>query len=280
MTALPGRRLRLPSQSLRLAFFAALSVLLMMGDHRGYYPPALRAGLSGLVYPLQLAAAVPVRVGGRFMEWTRRDDQRFADLERLRADQQLQEARLQRLEAIEAENAHLRELLGAAKRLADRAAVAELLEVSAEPFTRKLVLSKGADDGLYLGQPIVDARGIMGQITAVNRTTSRATLITDPGHAIPVMNQRNGLRAIVFGTGAQDEVAVRHLTALADIQEGDLLVSSGLGGAFPPGYPVARVSRIANDPNESFLDIRARPVAALGHNKDVLLIWPGPVARR
>ncbi len=279
MIAVSDRRLRLPSQLARLVLFLSLSVLLMMADHRGQYLEGMRAGLNLLLYPVQLAAAVPVRVGAWLMKLWDGGEAVREDYERLRAEQPSQLARLQRLDTLEVENAHLRELLGAAARVADRATVAELLEVSTEPFTRKLVLAKGSHHGLYLGQPLIDANGIMGQVTEVNLITSRATLITDPGHAIPVQSRRNGLRAIVFGTGSQDQLAVRYLTALADIQEGDLLVSSGLGGTFPPGYPVARVSRIVNDPNESFLDIRARPVAQLGHSKEVLLIWPGDKQR-
>ena len=119
-----------------------------------------------------------------------------------------------------------------------------------------------------------DAYGIMGQITEVGVLQSHATLITDPDHATPVQVSRNGLRAIVFGTGVRDGLSVRYLTSSADIKEGDTLISSGLGGSFPFGYPVAVVTHIVNDPNESFLDISARPIAHLGHNKEVLLIWP------
>ncbi len=275
MIPVPGRRLGLSSQLARLALFVVLSLVLLVADHRGRYLETIRASLNVVLYPVQMAAAVPVRAGIRVFEWLRGDRELRAELERLQAEQPLIAARLQRLESLEADNAHLRELLGAARRVADRAIVAELLEVSSEPFTRKLVLARGSGEGLYVGQPLIDADGIVGQVTEVNALTSRATLITDPGHAIPVLNRRNGLRAIAFGTGSQDEVSVRHLNALADIAEGDLLLSSGMGGVFPPGYPVARVTRIVNDPNEAFLDIRARPVARIGHHKEVMLIWPG-----
>jgi rod shape-determining protein MreC len=179
------------------------------------------------------------------------------------------------LEALEAENKRLRDLLGSAARVADRAVVAELVEVSLEPFTRKIVVAKGSRDSVYLGQPVIDAYGIIGQVTEVGPYASKATLITDPGHAIPVLVNRNGLRTIVFGTGAPDRVNVPYLTATADIREGDLLVSSGMGGRFPPGYPVAQVTAVVKDPNEAFLKISAKPMARLNYGKEVLLIWPG-----
>ncbi|OGI49715.1 MAG: rod shape-determining protein MreC, partial [Candidatus Muproteobacteria bacterium RIFCSPHIGHO2_01_60_12] len=154
---------------------------------------------------------------------------------------------------------------------------AELVEVSSEPFTRKVVVAKGSQDGVYVGQSVIDAHGVMGQVTQVAGHVSRVTLITDAGHAIPVLNNRSGLRALVFGTGNPDTVKVPYLTANADIKEGDLLVSSGMGGTFPPGYPVARVVKIVNDPNEAFLAITAKPAAQLNHGKQVLLIWRGNV---
>jgi rod shape-determining protein MreC len=169
-------------------------------------------------------------------------------------------------------------MLGSATRVAERALAAELIEISQEPFARKIVIARGEHDGAFVGQPVIDAHGVMGQVTQALSAQSRVTLITDPGHAVPVLVNRNGLRALVFGTGNPDKVNVPYLTAAADIREGDLLVSSGMGGTFPAGYPVATVSRIVNDPNEPFLEIDARPVARLNHSKQVLLIWPGAKA--
>ena len=184
-------------------------------------------------------------------------------------------ARLQQFDSLEAENIRLRNMLGSAARVADRALAADLKEVSPEPFTRKVVVARGSRDGVYVGQPVIDAHGIMGQVTQVASHVSRVTLITDAGHAIPVLDNRSGLRTLVFGTGDPDSMRVPYLTASEDIKEGDLLVSSGMGGTFPPGYPVAQVLKIANDPNESFLDILVKPAAQLNHGKQVLLIWPG-----
>ena len=166
-------------------------------------------------------------------------------------------------------------MLGSAAQVADKALAAELVEVSSEPFTRKIVVAKGSRDGVYVGQSVIDAHGIMGQVTQVASEVSRVTLITDAGHAIPVLDNRSGLRMLVFGTGDPDTLKVPYLTSASDIKEGDLLVSSGMGGTFPPGYPVAQVIKIVNDPNEAFLAISATPAAQLNHGKQVMLIWRG-----
>jgi rod shape-determining protein MreC len=234
----------------------------------------IRSGLNAVLYPVQLLAALPAKATGFLHEAARTNTQLKDDYARLHQENLLLLAKLQRYEMLEADNARLRDLLGAAQHVANRALVAELLEVSPEPFTRKVVLAKGRRDGVYAGQPVIDATGIMGQITEVNEFTSRATLITDPSHAIPVQSLRTGLRAIVFGTGAQDSVEIPYLTSQADLQEGDEFITSGMGGIFPPGYPVARVTKIVNDPNESFLKVSAKPAASLNHSREVMLVWP------
>jgi rod shape-determining protein MreC len=266
--------IRAPSNLTRFLLLALLSVSLMLLDARGHHLQKIRAGLTVLFVPIQIVAAFPVRVGSAVIDFIRGDESLRKEIARLHAEQPILLARLEKFEAIEAENAHLRQLLGTSALVADRAVAAELLEVASEPYRHAVVIAKGAKDGLYLGQPVIDAYGIRGQVSEVGILQSTAILITDPSHAIPVQVNRNGLRAIAFGTGTADSVSIRYLTASADIKEGDLLVSSGIGGGFPFGYPVAKVVKIVNDPNESFLDISATPVAQLSHNKEVLLIWP------
>ena len=280
MTDLFGRGIRRPSSLARLVLLVALSAALMVLDHQGKHLPKIRATLAVLVYPIQLAAALPVRASGWVSELLTTEKTLRERNRRLQAERSAHLARLQKLEALEAENARLRDLLGSAERVADRAVVAELVEVSLEPFTRKIVVDKGKRDEVYVGQPVIDAYGIVGQITEVGVLTSKSTLITDPGHAIPVVLNRSGLRTVVFGTGAFDRVSVPYLTPSTDIQEGDLLVSSGMGGNFPPGYPVAQVTEIIRDTNEAFLKISAKPMARLNYGKEVLLIWPGDRAGR
>ena len=274
MLLISGWQIRAPSNLTRFVLLALLSVSLMLLDARGHHLQKIRAGLTVLFAPIQMVAAIPIRVGGAVIDFIHGDETLRAEAERLRSEQPILLARLQKFEAIEAENAHLRQLLGTSALVAERAVVAELLEVASEPFRRTVVIAKGEKDGLYLGQPVIDAYGIRGQVSEVGVLQSTAILITDPGHAIPVQVNRNGLRAIAFGTGAPDTVSIRYLTASSDIKPDDLLVSSGIGGGFPFGYPVAKVKKIVNDPNESFLDITATPVAQLSHNREVLLIWP------
>lgn len=274
MLQIAGFQVRAPSNLTRFVLLALLSVALMLLDARGQHLGQIRAGLTVLFTPIQFLAQIPTRVGGAVLDFFRGDAALHEELQRLRQEQPILFARLEKYEALTAENTHLRQLLGSGALVADKAVAAELVEVASEPTRRTIVIAKGRQDGLYVGQPVIDAFGIRGQITEVGIHQSRAILITDPSHAIPVQVNRNGLLAVAFGTGDADSVAIRYLTASADIKEGDLLISSGLGGGFPFGYPVAKVAKIVNDPNESFLDIRATPVAQLGHHKEVLLIWP------
>jgi rod shape-determining protein MreC len=274
-----GWTLRAPSIVTRLVLAVAVSVTLMVADHRGHHLERIRGVLTFTLMPLQWMAAVPSAIGaGVAGFFTSKTDLETSNT-KLREEQALLHARLQQFETLEQENARLRQMLGSATRVAERALAAELIEISQEPFARKIVIARGERDGAFVGQPVIDAHGVMGQVTQVLTTQSRVTLITDPGHAVPVLVNRNGLRALVFGTGNPDKVNVPYLTAAADIREGDLLVSSGMGGTFPAGYPVAKVGKIVNDPNESFLEIDARPVARLNHSKQVLLIWPGAAGK-
>jgi rod shape-determining protein MreC len=270
-----GWSVRAPSQLSRLVILSALSGALMALDHRGQQLESIRAALTTASKPILYIAAAPVRALSAIGEFVTSGGQLRGELDRLAAEREQLHARLQQFEALEVENRRLREMLGSATRVADRALAAELIEVSPEPFSRKIILDKGAKDGVYVGQPVIDAHGIMGQVTQVASEVSRVTLITDPGHAIPALVNRSGLRVLAFGTGDADTLKVPYLTATADIKEGDVLASSGLGGTFPPGYPVARIEKIHNDPNEPFLEIVARPAAQLNHSKQALLIWPG-----
>lgn len=266
-----------PSHAAKLIIFIFLSILVMVIDHRGTHLQQIRSGLSVLVYPIRQAAALP----SRFIDWTSglvEDDEALREeYDKMRKGHSLLLAKLQKYEALDAENRRLRGLLKSAARVADRAIVAELLEAHPEPFTRKIIINKGSKENVYIGQPVIDNFGIMGQVTEIGIFTSVVTLITDTSHAVPVQVNRNGLRTIVIGTGNESSVSVPYLTASAEIQKGDLLVTSGMGGGFPPGYPVAEVTQVIHDPNDAFLQISAKPKARLNHNKELLLIWPGKI---
>jgi rod shape-determining protein MreC len=274
MALIAGIQVRAPSNVARFIFYALLSLALLYVDSHGQHLKRIREGLAVLFTPIQYMAALPGRVGNAVSGFFTGEESLRKELERFRTEQPLLLARMEKYAALESENAHLRALLGTGTLVAEKAVAAELLEVASEPFRRTIIIAKSGKDGLYVGQPVIDTHGIRGQISDVGVLQSTAILITDPGHAIPVVVLRNGLRAIAFGTGAPDTVAIRYLTASADIKTGDELVSSGLGGGFPFGYPVAKVTKIVNNPNESFLDITAVPAAKLNHGREVLLIWP------
>ncbi len=251
----------------------------MAVDHRQQRLEQVRSALSVLVYPIQYAVNLPVDLA----RWTSETLRSRAQLEQenttLRAQMQALLAQHQRLAALEAENIRLRELLDSTFRLGDQYLVAELLAVDLDPYRHQVLIDKGALAGVYLGQSVVDAMGVSGQIVHAGPLSATVMLITDPAHAIPVQVNRNGLRAIAMGTGSIDQLNIPFLPNNADIRADDLLVSSGLGGRFPRGYPVARVSEVQVVPGEPFATVIAKPVADLDRSREVLLIWRAEEAR-
>ena len=201
------------------------------------------------------------------------------ELSRLKAERLLTNARLQRLIALEAENARLRDLLDARSQFRDEIRVAEIMAVDANPYRHNIVIDIGEREGAYDGQAIIDAVGVIGQIIETGLTTSQAMLISDPSHSLPVEVNRTGLRTIANGTGEFSRLDLPFITNNADVQPGDILVTSGLGGAFPAGYPVAVIATVNRIPQEPFADVTATPSAALDQVREVMLIWspPGPV---
>ncbi len=264
--------LRTPSLAVRTVFFVLLSVGLLVTDQREQRLDQFRAALSVLVYPVQWLVNAP----SDLLAWSR---------EHLASRQQLQERnaqletenrqlllRLQRLAALEMENARLRNLMESARTLHESVLVAEILRIDLDPYRHQILINRGKRDEVYPGQPLLDAFGVMGQVTTVGEFTAHAMLITDPGHALPVAVNRNGLRTIAVGTGDLNRLSLPYLPNSADIREGDLLITSGLGGRFPAGYPVAEVVTIARDPGSPFAQIEARPLAHLNRSREVLLV--------
>lgn len=250
-----------------------LSLVIMFMDHRQHHLESIRSGLSILIYPLQYAVNIPSRVTN-WAETSLSTHNTLVDENRaLKAQLFEQQTRLLTFAALENENQRLRELLQSANRSWERVQIAELLAVDLDPFRRQMLLNKGSNDGIFEGQPLLDAHGVMGQVIRVNAYNSTAMLLTDPSHAIPVQVNRNGLRAIALGTGNSDELDIPHIPNNADIQVGDLLVSSGLGQRFPADYPVAEVVAVVRDPREPYAHITARPSALLEQAREVLLVW-------
>ncbi len=245
----------------------------MTVDHRQNHLESLRSALSVVLYPLMLVVDLPRDAG----DWLRESVASRRALEeenaRLRTEHLILKAQLQKLEALEAENLRLRQLLDSSFKIGERVLIAEILAVDLDPYRHQIVINKGGHDGIFVGQPLVDANGVMGQVVHVTPFSATAMLITDPAHAIPVQINRNGLRTVALGIGSLHRLSLPHIPNNADVRVGDLLVSSGLGGRFPPGYPVARVKEVIVDSGQSFARVFAEPLAALDRAREVLLVW-------
>lgn len=234
---------------------------------------ASRAVLDSLAYPIFWVANLPTRLGDWVDIHIRSRADLLEDNERLSQENLVLQGLSQQMASLQAENARLRALLNSSALVRDDVLVAELIGVSPDPERLQLVLNKGEKDGVYAGQPLIDADGLMGQVVEVSHGTSRALLVADITHSVPVLVNRNGVRAIVEGTGELGSLEVRHVSATTDIQPGDLLVTSGLGGRFPEGYPVAVVTEVQKDVGESFARVLAQPSAALDRTRHVLLVF-------
>ena len=265
-----------PSLIARSLFLAAISIALMVMDHRYNYLNGVRQTMSTLVYPIQWLVDAP----SRLTHWVADS---FADRNRLRAENEalsnaLRDANLnlQTMAALTEENHRLRDLQEAVSNVGEKHMVARIMRVDLDPLRHRVLLSKGQVDGVFKGQPVLDTHGVFGQITQVGRYTSEAIMISDPEHAIPVRVNRSGLRTIAEGTGSTDKLNLPFMTSEADIKVGDLLIASGLGGIFPAGYPVGEITRIDRNPSETFATVEARPLALLDRDYEVTLIWYKP----
>ncbi len=265
--------IRGPSATMRMVVLVIASIILMTADHRWKSLERVRGTLSTLLYPLQYTIDLPIRI----YYWS---DEVFSTQQTLIEKNRQFQARhlenrvqLQKLEILEKENDRLRKLLSAIPKTTERLLIAEIIDVDVDPYRQLIILNKGSNKGVYQGQPIIDARGIMGQVVHVGPLSSTAMLITDVSHAIPVQVNRTGLRAIAFGSGKIDQLNLRHLPHNADIKVGDLLITSGLGGTFPPNFPVAIISKVERPAGEPFAKIEAKPHALLDKSREVLLVW-------
>jgi len=265
------------------ARFLLLSLVcfsLMILDHRDQHVQHVREALSVVVYPLRLLVDLPFRGWASVRTNFAAREALVAENEELKRERLNAEFRLQRLAALETENARLRELLDSQARVGSRALVAEILAADLDPYRQRFNLNRGLVDGVYEGQALIDAQGIVGQTVRVGPFTSEAVLITDADHALPVSVNRNGLRTIAYGTGDAGKLHLPNLTNNADVEVGDLLVSSGLGGVFPAGYPVGRITEVTRRPDQSFADVMAEPASALDRDREVLLVWNATDAPR
>ncbi len=249
-----------------------LSFILILGSRQWPWLREAQSQLSVLATPFYWLADLPTSVS----EWgshTLRDWRSlYKENEELRQQTLILQAKIEKMASLSAENARLRQLLNSSAHLDDSVLIAELIGVSSDPLRHIVVINKGRDAGVYVGQAVIDARGLVGQVIEVSAYYSRVMLITDSTHAVPVQVNRNGVRAIAEGSGLIDELQLAHVATTMDIKVGDLLVTSGLGGQFPIGYPVAMVTSVDSSSN-SFMKVRARPMALLDQSRHLLLIF-------
>lgn len=253
--------------------FAVLSAALMVVDARFDTLKPMRSQMGLVLTPFYWLADLPVRVWDGVSDQFTSRSTLIAENEKLKAEALLMQRRLQKLATLTEQNVRLRELLNSAALVDEKVLVGELIGVDPNPFTHRILIDKGEKDGVFLGQPVLDARGLMGQVVEVMPYTARVLLLTDTTHSIPVQVNRNGLRAIASGTGNPERLELRHVADTADIKEGDLLVSSGMGQRFPAGYPVATVKEVIHDSGQPFAIVRAVPTAALNRSRYMLLVF-------
>ncbi|WP_445261272.1 rod shape-determining protein MreC [Pseudomonas sp. RL_15y_Pfl2_60] len=261
---------------MRLLVLAVLSAALMVVDARFDVLKPVRSQLGVIVEPVYWLGSLPVTLWENTTQELSSRTELVAENEKLKTERLLMQRRLQKLAALTEQNVRLRELLNSAALVDDDVLATELIGIDPNPFTHRILIDKGSKDGVVIGQPVLDARGLMGQVVEVMPYSARVLLLTDTNHSIPVQVNRNGLRAIASGTGNPERLELRHVADTADIKEGDLLVSSGLGQRFPAGYPVATVSQVIHDSGQPFAIVRAIPTANLNRSRYMLLVFTDP----
>jgi rod shape-determining protein MreC len=262
--------------TLRLIVYLALAVALMVLDHRGSYLESVRRAAGTLVEPVYRLASLPAQLARATRTAVVTQDQLTSENRELREQLLLAQARLNRLDALVAQNERLKNLLDAQKNLGLSVQLARLINVDLDPSRHRIVLDVGAKQGCAVGQPVIDAHGVMGQIVEVLPNTSIAMLISDATHAIPVVVERTGLRTIAYGSGEIDRLQLPNIPISADVRVGDKLLTSGLGGRFPAGFPVGEIRKVSPDRSGMFTAAEAQPAAALDRSAEVLLLRDQP----
>lgn len=263
-----------PSLQLRLFLAVVASVSLILLDSKLNLLSPYRVFLNSLVSPLQYVANAPSQLLDTVAEKVVSREQLQAQNKELEQQIFLVRSDLLLMDNLKEENNRLRKLLGSPLRGDARKMVAEIMEVDSDPFTHQVVIDKGSLNGVFEGQPVVNDQGVVGQVLRVGSTTSRILLITDISHGIPVRVQRNDMRTLANGTGELDKLDIPFIPHSTDIQEGDVLVTSGLGGRFPEGYPVATIEKFEYDQGMPYARVQASPVVALDRIRYLLLLWP------
>ncbi len=265
--------------NLKLVVVVLLSLMLIAVDHRFHKGHLFRNWVETAAYPIQKAIDLPQRFVLWLVDGVRSHETLLEENATLHSRNQLLQHRLQTMEAVEAENDRLRKLLNAsfvygAIHQSSRVRLAEIISIQLDAFSQEITLNKGSQDGVYIGQPLMDSSGVMGQITRTTPYSSTALLLSSPHHSIPVQNRRNGIRSIAIGTGDPNQLRLRFVPSDSDLIPGDTLITSGLGGRFPYGYPVGTVRSIDRREGERFAEITINASAALEQSRELLLVWP------
>lgn len=263
----------------RCVLYCLLALALIIVDKRYDHLGKIRRLLSVVAYPVQLAVASPFEGWNWFRDSVTTRDALRADRTKLAAELRLAQFRLQRYEALEAETQRLRALRANTTGVTDRFLIGDVMDVDLDAFRERILVDKGATDGVYVGQAVLDAGGVFGQVARVGQLTSEVILVSDAAHAIPVQINRNGLRTVAVGTGDTNRLKLPYLPTSADVVAGDLLVTSGLGGGFPAGYPVGTVAEVKRDPAQSLADVDVKPAAALDRSRELMFVWLKPQAQ-
>ncbi len=265
-----------PSLLARLILLGGISIGIMVLDHRQHYLEVARKWLSTVVYPLQALVQSPVQIYEWLSDSVITREQLKRENVELQAELRVANLQLLRSTTLAAENRQLRAIREASSGIQARTLIAEIIRVDLDPLRHRVLLNHGARDEVYKGQAVLDADGVFGQVTRVGQYAAEVLLITDAEHATPVRVNRTGLRTIAVGTGDFNKLRLPYITADADVKAGDLLVTSGLGGVFPPGYPVAQISQVTRDPAQTFALVDAKPMAHMDHARELVLVWFDP----
>jgi rod shape-determining protein MreC len=261
-----------PTPLVRLLIFSTLSFALLVADARLKYLDTLRQVASVIIYPLQRIASAPASIFHRASEFFVTNTSLRSENARLSQENLTHSSQLQQLDALHVENDNLRKLLNARQRLTARTSIAEILYAARDPFSRKIVIDQGSQNEVHAGQPVVDGVGVIGQVTRVYPWLAEVTLITDKGHLVPVLNMRNGLRAVLSGTGNDGALELKFVPLNAEFENGDQLVTSGIDGVYPPGLPVAQVTNVERNAAFLFARIICKPVAGVTQHRQVLVV--------
>jgi rod shape-determining protein MreC len=252
--------------------YMLVAIVLMMMDQRGHYIPRIRSAMELALEPVFHLVSWPADALESLGRQTRARDDLIAENQQLHQQLMKTSGSVQTQAALEQENKRLRNLLEATQGRAYHFHFAEMVRVDLDPFSHKIWIDRGLEQGVVVGQAVIDGKGIVGQVEDVHRHFSTVRLISDPDHSLPVQINRTGLRTVAYGSGKTSHLLMPNVPLQADVSSGDMIVTSGLGDRFPPGFPVGEVEHVERDNGETFARVYLRPFAALDQGREVLLI--------